>query len=217
MVPTPDRLRLDAAIPGLDAVPVIGILRGCPRSHAVAMVTAAVSAGLRVVEVTLDSEDALHQIADLIGAVEGVTVGVGTVVRPEQVDAAVDAGARFVVAPVTDPAVIARCVALGAPAVPGAATPTEIALAVRSGAAAVKVFPAAALGGPGYLTAVARPLGHPPLIPTGGVTWEDAPAYLRAGAVAVGAGSALFPQEALRRADADAVADAARRWIEAVA
>lgn len=211
-----DSLTLATAIPGLDVVPVIGILRRCPPKEAVPVVTAVVNAGLRVVEVTLDSEDVLHQIASLTRAVPEATLGVGTVTRSDQVGPAVEAGASFVVSPTVSPPVIDACVALDVPSIPGAATPTEIMRALEAGATAVKVFPVAQLGGPGYLRAILHPLGDPPLVPTGGVTPEDAGAYLAARAVAVGAGSSLFSLSALEAGDVKDVGNRAARWVEAV-
>lgn len=209
-----DASALARLIPGLEKAPVVGILRGCPRNHARAVVAAAVSKGLAVVEVTLDSPEALAQIADLAGD-GSATVGAGSVTTPTGVEQAVEAGAGFVVTPVTLPEVVEACRRLEVPCLLGAATPTEVLTAWRLGAAAVKVFPAAQLGGPGYLTALASPLGEPPLVPTGGVTAADAGGYLQAGAVAVGAGSDLFPSAALATGDTDAVAARAREWIEA--
>jgi 2-dehydro-3-deoxyphosphogluconate aldolase/(4S)-4-hydroxy-2-oxoglutarate aldolase len=108
------------------------------------------------------------------------------------VDAAADAGASFVVAPNTDVEVGRRAEQRGLGWFPGALTPTEIALAWDLGATAVKVFPAGSAGGPRYLREVRAPLDDVLLVPTGGVTVEDVPAYLQAGAVAVGMGSPLI-------------------------
>lgn len=205
---------LEQSIPGLDRLPIIGILRGCPPEHAPTVVAAAISAGLAVIEVTLDSLDALGQIRSISGV--GVTVGVGTVTEPGQVGPAVEAGARFVVAPVVDGAVIAECTARGIPCVPGAATPTEILHAVSLGATAVKVFPARQLGGPGYLRAIREPLRHPSLVPTGGVDLDNAAAFIEAGAVALGVGSSMFPARALETGSTGEIGEAVAAWVEEV-
>jgi 2-dehydro-3-deoxyphosphogluconate aldolase / (4S)-4-hydroxy-2-oxoglutarate aldolase len=208
---------IDELLPGLSAVPVVGILRGCPVHLAPPVATAAREAGLKVIEVTLDSPAALDQVAAVLELGLDMLIGVGTVTRPQQVIEAVAAGAQFVVSPVVRDVVVRECIAMGLPCVPGAATPTEIARAIELGAAAVKVFPAASLGGPGFLAAVAGPLGNPPLIPTGGVELDNAIRYFAAGAVAVGVGSAMFSADALGRGDADRVRADVRRWVEVVA
>jgi 2-dehydro-3-deoxyphosphogluconate aldolase/(4S)-4-hydroxy-2-oxoglutarate aldolase len=104
----------------------------------------------------------------------------------------------------------------GLPAFPGAATPTEIDLALTSGATAVKVFPAEQLGGPGYIKAIMSPLGNPPLIPTGGVTTANAAEYMRAGAVALGAGTSLFSAERIAEEGVGSVARRTAEWLEAL-
>lgn len=202
-------------LPELGGLPLIGILRGCPPAHCYGVVAAAAEAGIRVVEITMDSESPLRQI-EVLSRVEGLVVGVGSVLRPAEVRSAVSTGARFVVCPVVDVDVLKTCMDLGVPCLPGAATPTEIFTATRSGAAAVKVFPARQLGGPEFIRAVASPLRRPRLVPTGGVSPEDAADYLAAGAVAVAAGSDLFPTAALATGDYSAVEARARRWVEAL-
>ena len=109
---------------------------------------------------------------------------------PEDARRAVGAGAQYLVTPTFVPAVLEAAASLGVPVVPGALTPTEVQAAHEAGAAFVKLFPAG-LGGPRYLKLIRDPLPQIPLIPTGGVSIEDAAAYLAAGAVAVGLGSQL--------------------------
>lgn len=200
----------------LDRNPVIAILRGCPLRHAVAVADAAIGAGLTVIEVTLDSERALDQIALISSAHPDAEVGVGTVRRVDEVAPAVDAGARFVVSPIVDADLIRSAAELGVASIPGAATPTEIDHAFRSGATAVKVFPIEQLGGPGYIRAIRSPLGSPQLIPTGGVEAGSIAEYLAAGAVAVGVGGTLFPRTALAEGDAVTVERLAKEIVAAV-
>src|SRR5205085_3252039 len=118
-------------------------------------------------------------------------VGAGTVRTVDDVEAAVDAGAVYLVSPHTDPALCARAGQLGAAYLPGAFTPTEIVAAWSAGAAAVKLFPAR-LGGPRYLRDIREPLPDIPIVPTGGVSAENAAEWFAAGAVAVGAGGSLI-------------------------
>ena len=155
------------------------------------------AAGVRVVEITLDSDDALGAIERARGRGD-VTVLAGTAREPAQVGAAVSAGAEAIVAPSLSAAVLERAAALGVPAIPGALTPTEIETAWRAGAALVKLFPAR-LGGPRYVQDVLAPLHDVPLVATGGVDATNARAFLDAGAVAVGVGSALGSDDELRR------------------
>ncbi len=202
-------------MPALAAVPIIGIVRGCPPERVVDVVGVAVEGGLGVVEITLDSPRALGQIEAVVAARE-VVVGAGTVTRASQVAEVVAAGAAFVVSPVIVPEIIDACAEHDVVCIPGAATPSEIFGAWEHGAAAVKVFPAAPLGGPSYLDAIRRPLGGIPLIPTGGVHRDDAGAYLAAGAVALGVGGDLFSAAAMASGDLSSIADRARAWVRAV-
>ena len=147
--------------------------------------------GIRAFELTLDGDDALAAIERLAGRRGGgLLIGAGTVLTVDAAAAAVDAGARFLVSPHTDPAIVGWAAARGIPCFPGALTPTEILGAWRAGAAAVKLFPASAVG-PQFVREHRGPFRDIALIPTGGVTAETAPAYVAAGAVAVGLGSRL--------------------------
>jgi 2-dehydro-3-deoxyphosphogluconate aldolase/(4S)-4-hydroxy-2-oxoglutarate aldolase len=185
-------------LPELATVPIVGILRGCPPDRAPDVAAAAANAGLTVLEITSDSDRALDQVADVVAGCPRLRVGVGTVLRPEQVEQARARGASFVVTPLVDEAVIRACVTAGLPCIAGAATPSEAWAAVQLGASAVKLFPAAELGGPAYLRAISVPLSGLPWVPTGGVDAGNARAYLEAGAAALGVGAAIFPGEALR-------------------
>jgi 2-dehydro-3-deoxyphosphogluconate aldolase/(4S)-4-hydroxy-2-oxoglutarate aldolase len=172
----------------------------------VGLVDALASAGVRVVEVTLDSPAADASIARLRERGD-VTVLAGTVLTPDDVERAVAAGAEVCVGPTSAPEVVARCLDLGVPVIPGALTPTEIDAAWRAGAAMVKLFPAAVFG-PRYIRDLAGPLGPVPLLATGGIDAANAGAFLRAGAAAVAAGSSVTAAD-------DPVA-AARALVDAV-
>jgi len=162
-----------------------------------ARVEALAQAGVRVVEITLDTPDALAAI-ERARARGDVSVLAGTVRRPEQVEEAVAAGAEAIVSPAHVQAVLERARELGVPAIPGALTPTEVEAAWAAGAALVKLFPGS-VGGPSYVRELLAPLADVPLLVTGGVDSSNARAFLDAGAVAVGAGSALAdPGEAGR-------------------
>jgi len=154
---------------------------------------AAVRGGLKLLEITLTTPGALEAIATLARD-EGVVAGGGTVLTREDVRSVAAAGGRFALSPSFDPDVVDEAHKLGLLAVPGAATATEILAAHRSGARMVKVFPAAALGGPAYLRAIRGPLPDIPLVPTNGITSETIRDYVEAGAVAVGVGGEVFPE-----------------------
>jgi 2-dehydro-3-deoxyphosphogluconate aldolase / (4S)-4-hydroxy-2-oxoglutarate aldolase len=171
---------------------VMAIARGLGREALPAVADALLAGGVRVLEVTLNSPDALGAVADLAGSHGGhMLLGAGTVLDLADAQAAVDAGARFLVMPHLDPELVGWCAERGVPAFPGAMTPTEVLGAWRAGAAAVKVFPAALLG-PGYLRELRGPLDGVPLLPTGGISAVNAADFLTAGAVAVAAGGWLI-------------------------
>jgi 2-dehydro-3-deoxyphosphogluconate aldolase/(4S)-4-hydroxy-2-oxoglutarate aldolase len=184
------------------AVRVIAILRGLRPAQAVEVARALGEAGVRAIEVTVDSPCALEVISE-IAQLDGVSAGAGTVLTAADGERAVAAGAAFLITPVVDTAVISWAAARGIPIMPGALTPTEASTAWSAGAAGVKLFPAGTLG-PGYIRAIRAPLPHIPLIPTGGIGADDVQPFLEAGAVAVALGSELAaggdPVEAGRRA-----------------
>lgn len=176
---------------------------------------AAIRGGLEILELTLTTPGALEVMAQL-ATENAAVVGAGTVLSVQDVERVAEAGGRFAMSPVFDAEVVAAAHQHGLLAVPGAATPGEILAAYRSGAKMVKVFPAAALGGPLFLKAVRGPLPDIPLVPTSGPTADTLAEYFAAGACAVGIGGEVFPpgftldhvEQAARRV---------RRAVEAVA
>ncbi|HWD69226.1 MAG TPA: bifunctional 4-hydroxy-2-oxoglutarate aldolase/2-dehydro-3-deoxy-phosphogluconate aldolase [Solirubrobacteraceae bacterium] len=170
--------------------PVFAILRRRAPEVAAQIAVAIARAGIPALELTIDSPGVLDLVRALRAQLPDTAIGVGTVLDPADVDAAIAAGAQFVVSPNVDREVIAACTAAGIPALPGAATPTEALQAWRAGASLVKLFPASA-GGPATLRAIREPLPMIPLVAVGGVDGANARAYLDAGASAVGIGSWL--------------------------
>lgn len=171
---------------------VIAIVRGMGPERIVEIGGALAAGGIRAMEVTLNSPGAIASIARLAAAFpsDDLLIGAGTVISEEGLREAHGAGARFVVMPHTDPALVELAASLGLASFPGASTPTEALVAWRAGASAVKLFPASVLGA-GFVREMRGPLPMIPLVPTGGVTLETAPDFVRAGAVAVGMGSWL--------------------------
>ena len=170
----------------------LAILRGLDPDAAVRAAEAIHAGGIAAVEVTLDSPGALDAISAL--ARDSQPVGAGTVLDVSAAQAAIDAGADFLVTPECQPSLISWAAERGIPIFPGALTPSEIRQAWGAGAAAVKLFPAVGLAFE-YVRALAAPLGGIPLIPTGGVTGSNAQAWRDAGAVAVAVGGWLTASE----------------------
>ena len=152
---------------------------------------AAARGGLTLLEVTLTTPGAADLIRELAGD-EGLTVGAGTVLTPEDARRVADAGAAFAMSPVLDPEVVDAAHGFGLLMIPGAGSATEILEAHRLGARLIKVFPSGPLGGPDFLRKVRGPLPDIPLVPTSGPTRATLAEYVAAGAVAVGVGSEVL-------------------------
>ncbi|WBB69403.1 bifunctional 4-hydroxy-2-oxoglutarate aldolase/2-dehydro-3-deoxy-phosphogluconate aldolase [Micromonospora sp. WMMD812] len=174
-------------------------------------------AGLDSIEVTLTTPGALDAVATLRADLAGTcAVGAGSVRTPADVTAARDAGAQFLVTPTTRVEVLAEAAAADLPVVCGAYTPTEIDVAWSGGATMVKLFPAS-LAGPAYLRELLAPLPDVPVVPTGGVSPESVAQWAAAGAVAVGAGSALVNAAEVAAGDWPALRRRARTFLDAAA
>lgn len=194
---------------------VVAVLRARASQHLAAVAHALVDAGLRVVEVTLTTPDAVTLIKQLHNDLgDAALVGAGTVVTLDEAEACIDAGADFLVSPTTALDVVATARIAGVAAFPGALTPTEILAAQRSGASAVKLFPAS-LVGPGYLAQLRGPFPSISIMPTGGIAVADVEPWLRAGAAAVGLGGSLSGA-ALADGPDKALRERARRALDGV-
>lgn len=191
-------------------MPLVAILRGVPAERAKTLLSILVEEGFTLIEVPLTSADATDAIREMVEAApEGIMIGAGTVLSPEDVQAVYDAGARFIVTPNTDPDAIKKANALDMPSCIGCLTPTEALLATRSGATILKIFPAARLGGQ-YIKDVKVVL--PPdmrVLAVGGVGPADFEEYVAAGAAGFGIGSDLWK---VGRSDDD-VRSAARALV----
>jgi 2-dehydro-3-deoxyphosphogluconate aldolase / (4S)-4-hydroxy-2-oxoglutarate aldolase len=177
------------------------------------VVDALIDGGVRALEVTMTVPGAVELIRQLAPQLaSGFLLGAGTVIDADTAERVVDAGARFIVSPVLRPEVIAAGHRHHVPVMPGCFSPTEILTAWEAGADIVKVFPAAALG-PSYFKDLRGPLPHIKLMPTGGVTIDNAGDWIRAGAAAVGVGSALVDADAISAGRFDMIAANARRLI----
>lgn len=193
---------------------VLAVVRAESGEAAVRVGKTLIDAGIRVVEVALttpDGTDAIRELARPQGtpAADGRIVGGGTVLDAASARLATLAGARFLVSPSVAPEVIEAGHRYGASVMPGTQTPTEIERALGAGADMIKLFPASAVG-PDYLQAVRAALPQAPIVPTGGVSADDAADWLAAGAVAVGVGGSLVSGEAAE------IAARAGRLLDAV-
>jgi 2-dehydro-3-deoxyphosphogluconate aldolase/(4S)-4-hydroxy-2-oxoglutarate aldolase len=196
----------------LEAQGAIAVLRLEDPSRLRAVVNALADGGVRAVEITMTMPGALEALRTLG---EPILAGAGSVLDAETARLAILAGARFVVAPTFAPELIEMCHRYDVLAIPGAFTPTEILAAWQAGADLVKLFPAGRLG-PAYLKDLRGPLPQVRLLPTGGVSADNAAAYLAAGAVAVGVGGALVDSGAIARGDYAPLTRDARRLTQAI-
>ena len=200
----------------IEADGVVAVIRLTEASQLRAVADALAEGGVRALEVTMTVPRAVELIEELVLSLPSeVLVGAGTVLDAETARQVILAGARFVVSPVFRPAVIEMSHRYDVAAMPGCFTPTEILAAWEQGADVVKVFPATALG-PSFFKDIRGPLPQLRLMPTGGVTAENAGDWIRAGAVAIGVGTALVERTAVQERRFDAITARARHFIEAV-
>jgi 2-dehydro-3-deoxyphosphogluconate aldolase / (4S)-4-hydroxy-2-oxoglutarate aldolase len=176
-------------------------------AHAGPLAKVLVAGGLPVAEVTFRTSAAVDAIARMSEAEPDLLVGAGTVTSPEQVDRAVDAGARFVVSPGFSAEVVLRCAERGVFALPGAATATEVMAALAAGVRVVKFFPAATSGGPSAVAALAAPFGDVRFVPTGGITADNAAEYLAIPSVLAVGGSWMVPRQMVAAGDVGQIRD----------
>jgi 2-dehydro-3-deoxyphosphogluconate aldolase/(4S)-4-hydroxy-2-oxoglutarate aldolase len=201
----------------IEQLGVVAVIRLRDPGKLRAVVDAIVAGGLRALEVTMTVPGAVELIRGLAPTLpEGFLLGAGTVIDAATAHAVIDAGAQFVISPVFKREVIVACHERGVPVAPGCFTPTEILEAHEAGADIVKLFPATTLG-PQYIKDVRAPLPQVKLMPTGGVSPENAGDWIRAGAVAVAAGSSLLDAAAIESGRFDVITANARRFVENVA
>ncbi|MGG6240574.1 bifunctional 4-hydroxy-2-oxoglutarate aldolase/2-dehydro-3-deoxy-phosphogluconate aldolase [Nodosilinea sp. AN01ver1] len=172
----------------------IAVIRADDINSGLHQAQAAAAGGIRLIEITWNSAQPEQLINTLRQQLTHCTVGIGTALSIADLKYAAAAGAQFCFCPHTDVRLIETAHALQVPIVPGALTPNEILAAWQAGASAVKVFPVNAVGGASYIRSLQGPLGHIPLVPTGGVTVKNVVDMVRAGAIAVGLSTSLFPK-----------------------
>jgi len=199
----------------LKASGVIGIIRVDSAQDLVRIAQALHEGGLCCLEITMTTPGALRAIEEAREELPEVIMGAGTVLDAATARQAILAGAQFLVTPTVKLDVIETAHRYGIPVIPGAMTPTEILSCWEAGADMVKVFPAEVLG-PEFIRAVHGPLPQIPLVPTGGITADNAGEFIRAGAAVVCVGSWLVDREAVATGRIEILREKARRLVAVV-
>ncbi len=195
----------------------IAVIRAPELELGLEMARSVARAGIKLIEITWNSDRPAHLIATLRQELPDCTIGAGTLINQAQFTEAISADAQFLFSPHCDPDLISRAKTLGIPIVPGALTPTEIITAWQAGANSVKVFPVHSLGGASYVRSLQAPLQGIPLIPTGGVSIENSADFMKAGAIAVGLSSELFLPSLIQGRNWNGLHDRAKALINQLA
>ena len=200
----------------IEACGIVAIIRANSSNELIEAAAAIQTGGVDVIEITMTTPDALQVIGDVAARLgDAVLIGVGSVLDAETARAAMLAGAEFVVSPVTKPDVIEICNRYGKVVIPGAFTPTEILSAWETGADYVKIFPSSGVGF-SYIKDIKAPLPQIPLIPTGGINADNAAEFIKAGAAALGVGSALVSSDLIESGDFAMLTERAKKLVNAV-
>lgn len=205
-----------ATSPALQHNPIVAVLRASHARDYAPVVEALLRGGISSIELTLSTEgvfDTLPYLLDRFGP--DADIGIGTITTSEEAALALDGGAKFVVTPVTDTAIVSACAERDVPVYPGGLTPTELLAGWKAGATAVKVFPASVVG-PGYLAQLRGPFPDLQVIPSGGVGITEARDWISAGALAVSIGGPLI-QDAFQEGDLSALVRRAQKLTESIA
>jgi 2-dehydro-3-deoxyphosphogluconate aldolase / (4S)-4-hydroxy-2-oxoglutarate aldolase len=184
---------------------IIAVIRASDWRIGRQMAQAVADGGIRLIEITANSDRPWELIAQLRAELPYCSIGVGTVLSLTDVRESIASGAEYIFTPHVDRDIISASMNAEIPIVSGALTPTEIITAWNFGATAIKIFPIQSVGGVDYLKLLQGPIGHIPLIPTGGINVNDAHAFLAAGAVAVGLAGGLFPPNEIARGDWESI------------
>lgn len=195
---------------------LVAILRAPSGERLVEVAEALYEGGIDVIEVTFTVPGAAEIVAEVSKRMgDRILLGAGSILDTETARIAILAGAKFVVAPVVQPEVIALCHRYDKLVMPGAFTPTEVLTAWEAGADVVKIFPAET-GGPAHLKALKGPLPQVRMMPTGGVNLDTLPKFVAAGVCAVGLGGALVEKSALENGDMNRIRDLAGQYVTAM-
>jgi 2-dehydro-3-deoxyphosphogluconate aldolase/(4S)-4-hydroxy-2-oxoglutarate aldolase len=195
---------------------VLAVIRGPSPELTVQMVGALLAGGVSGIEITYSTPNAEEVVRTLVQKFgDDILIGMGTLTKPEQAQCAKDAGAKFLVSPVCEPALVKSMVASGLPTMAGAFTPTEVLQAYNLGVDVVKIFPGS-VGGPAYVKALKGPFPYIPMMPTGGVSASNVAGWFAAGVIAVGAGSELCPPQLAREGKFDEISKRAADFVKVI-
>jgi len=196
---------------------LIPVIRVTSASEATDVADAVKEGGVSFIEITMSVQGAIDVIKELTQKYKDeIIMGAGTVLDPETGRAALLAGAQFLVSPTLNLDLIQLGHRYSAVVIPGAMTPTEILTAWNAGADMVKVFPSAQLGGPEYIKALRGPLPQILLVPTGGVNLQNAGAFIKAGATALGVGGELVDKKAIKERKFHIITESARAFLKTI-
>ncbi|MCE6992144.1 bifunctional 4-hydroxy-2-oxoglutarate aldolase/2-dehydro-3-deoxy-phosphogluconate aldolase [Dyadobacter sp. CY323] len=194
--------------------PLVGIIRNVALEDVKQILPIYREAGLTTIEITMNTPGATEMIRyALANESDGLNIGAGTVCTKDDLEAALEAGAQFIVTPVINKKVIKSCVKKKVPIFPGAFTPTEIYNAWTLGATMVKIYPATSLG-PEYIKDLKAPMNQLKLLPTGGVGLENMTAFLKAGANGLGIGGQLFDKKMIQEKNWDGLKNHFREFVQ---
>jgi len=196
---------------------LLPVIRVSSAKEAIDVADAIKEGGVSFLEITMTVQGAIDVIKELTQKYrDEIIMGAGTILDPETGRAALLAGAQFIVSPTLNLDLIQLAHRYSAVVIPGAMTPTEILTAWNAGADMVKVFPAAQLGGPEYLKAIRGPLPQILLVPTGGVNLQNASAFIKAGATALGVGGELVDKKAVKEKKFNVITENARAFLKVI-
>jgi len=196
---------------------LIPVIRVTSASEAMDVADAVKEGGVSFIEITMSVQGAIDVIKELAKKYKDeIIMGAGTVLDPETGRAALLAGAQFIVSPTLNLDLIQLAHRYSAVVIPGAMTPTEILTAWNAGADMVKVFPSAQLGGPEYIKALRGPLPQILLVPTGGVNLQNAGAFIKAGAAALGVGGELVDKKAIKEKKFHIITESTRAFLKTI-
>jgi 2-dehydro-3-deoxyphosphogluconate aldolase / (4S)-4-hydroxy-2-oxoglutarate aldolase len=194
---------------------IIAVVRAPSADLVEPLAEALVRGGVIAIEITLSTPDAFRAIRDTTASLgDRALVGVGTVLKPYDCASAIEAGAQFIVSPILRPELVPIAHQADRPIMLGAYSPTEAQLAYEAGADFVKLFPADTLG-PAFIKSLRAPLPHLRFVPTGGVDLDNVANFIKAGAAALGVGSALVSNPILKKGDWDELTRLARAFVQA--
>ena len=196
---------------------LIPVIRVSSAKEAIDVADAIKEGGVTLIEITMSVQGAIDAIKELTQKYKDeIIMGAGTILDAETGRAALLAGAQFIVSPTLNLDLVQLAHRYSAVVIPGAMTPTEILTAWNAGADMVKVFPAAQLGGPEYLKALRGPLPQILLVPTGGVNLQNAGAFVKAGATALGVGGELVDKKAVKEKKFNIITENTRAFLKAI-